>query len=240
MKRALVFSAVALPLAAFGMVSEPSIANAQVRNNTGAPGNFSGLQVPFFAGGAWGSSSQQDNATGLTGLSGPTGPTGSVGDGHYTMAGALFGAGAGYNWQNGPWVAGLAADFSGGSVKGSSNNCGPAPGHGCGTSLNELGTVRGVFGYANGSYLTYLTVGPAWGHIKAYDSAFNVSGSKFDSAFAFGGGLDIMLAPQWSLKIEYLRVDFGKTHLYDILPGVPEQVKTTTNVVRLGLTWYPR
>jgi outer membrane immunogenic protein len=229
-KKVLAFSAIAFPIAAFGTMSQPSIATAQ----SAAPMNWSGFSASILGGGAWGNSSQSDNFSGVTGFSGFTG----IGDGHYNMKGAQFGGGAGYNWQSGPWVAGIVADFSDGSVTGKSNTCGLAPGHPCGTKLTTFGTARGILGYANGQYLLYGTVGEGWGHIHAFDSMFNVSGGKTQSGVAFGGGIDYKLSQRTSLKIEYLHVDFGKAHLYDIVPGTPEFVSTNINIVRAGLTFY--
>jgi outer membrane immunogenic protein len=227
MNKALVFTAIALPVVALGSLSQPSVATAQ----SVGPSNWSGVSATVEAGGAWGSSGQHDGFTG--GITGFTGPT----DGHYDISGALGGAGVGYNWQSGNWVAGLSADISGGNVRGASQTCGGGPDL-CGTKLNELGTVRGLFGYAFGQYLLFGSVGGAWGHINAFDSSSGVTGSKIVPGIAFGGGLDVMLNKQLSFKVEYVRVDFRKSDIIDVIPGFPEQVSTNVNVVRAGLTYY--
>jgi outer membrane immunogenic protein len=226
MKKALAFSAIALPVAILASVSAPNLAVAQ------AVSNWSGANIGISGDGVWGSSTQHDN--GVTGCT-----IGCSGDGHYNVHGWLAGGGGGYNWQNGPWVAGITGDLSGGSVKGSSPTCGGVADV-CGTKLNQLGTVRGLFGYANGQFLYFVTAGPAFGHVSAFDTLSGASGSKWESGVAFGGGLDIMLSRNMSFKIEYLRFDFGKSALFDFAPGVPEHVSLNGNMVRVGLTWYPR
>jgi opacity protein-like surface antigen len=240
MKRALAFSAFALSIAVFGVGSQPSIAIAQGLPSFNIPNSFSGLNFGISGGGASGSSSQHDDCV-ITGNC-IIGNAGNA-DGHYNASGWLLGGGGGYNWQNGPWVAGITGDLSGGSVKGSSPTCGGVADT-CGTKLNQLGTVRGLLGYSDdryeGRYLVFITAGPAWGHISAFDTLFAVSGSKLETGVAFGGGLDIMLSRQVSFKIEYLRVDFGKSNFFDIVPGTPEQVSLKANIIRAGLTFYPR
>jgi outer membrane immunogenic protein len=221
------FTAVVLPVVtSLGTIAQPSITAAQTASN------WSGPSANVTAGGAWGTSSQHDDLTILTCT------TLCGGDGHYNIGGALAGGGFGYNWQNGLWVAGLTADISGGNVRGSSNNCGVAPGHLCGTKLNELVTARGILGYANGIYLPYLTAGAAWADIHAFDALFAVSGSKVQTGLAVGGGLEIKFDPRASFKIEYLYIDFGKANIFDIVPGTPEQIRTKVNVLRAGFTWY--
>jgi outer membrane immunogenic protein len=90
------------------------------------------------------------------------------------MSGGLIGAGVGFNfWQSGPWVAGVAGDLSWADISGSSGVCGansPLP-HACGTTLQSLGTARGVIGYASGPYwLVYGTAGYAGGDILGIHS----------------------------------------------------------------------
>jgi outer membrane immunogenic protein len=224
MKKALVYSAIALPVLAIGSISQPSVASAQT------PGNWSGSYANVTAGGAWGTSSQHDNGTVSSGGT-------SIFDGRYHIGGALGGAGLGYNWQNGPWVAGLTADISGGNVRGQSNSCGGVADT-CGTKLNELVTTRGIWGYANGMYLTYITAGAGWGDIHAWDSLSGNSGSKIQAGLAVGGGFEVKFDPRASFKVEYLYVDFGKANIFNIAPGTPERVSTNVNIVRAGLTYY--
>ena len=110
MKRALAFTAIALPIAILASVSQPTVAVAQSASNT-----WSGAYAGGNVGGAWGSSSQHDNGIPST----PICTTGcGPADGHYHISGAVVGGGLGYNWQNGPWVAGLETDLAWADVKG--------------------------------------------------------------------------------------------------------------------------
>jgi len=158
------------------------------------------------------------------------------GDGSASLRGLMGGLGLGYNWQAGSWVYGLATDFSLGNADGSTNDCG-TPAHECGGALRSLGTVRGLVGWSMGTWMPYATGGYAYGDVRAYDAFFGGSGSKYRGGWTVGGGIEMMLSGAWSAKLDYLYVDLGKDHLYDLLPGVPEYVQTTANVVRFGLTY---
>jgi outer membrane immunogenic protein len=244
MKRVIYASFVLAPLVG---ASQPMIADPAIAQSTS--NNWTGFYVGLAGGPAWGHSSQTDRGippgptgpTGPTGQTGPTGPTGGasggIGDGRYNMRGGLIGAGIGYNHQFGSWVAGLETDFSYASVKGSSNVCGVTP-HACGTELGPwLGTVRGRFGPTWDRWFAYATGGLAYGRVRAWDSLFAVSGSKTLVGWTAGAGIEAILAPKWTAKVEYLYIDLGSGHLYDIVPGVPETVSLNAHVLRIGINY---
>ena len=45
-----------------------------------------------------------------------------------------------------------------------------------------------------------------------------------------------MLAPNWTFKFEYLYMDLG-SHLFDIVPGIPETVSFRDNIFRIGINY---
>ena len=163
-----------------------------------------------------------------------------VGDGHYGVDGALVGGTLGYNWQRGRWVFGVEGDDDWSSVRGASSVCGPGiiTPHPCGTDLNSLGTLRGRVGYTvgpTGSILPYFTGGLAFGNLRGWDSLFPASGSAFRKGWTAGSGIEMVIAPQWTVKLEYLHIDLGDVPLFDIIPGVPESVSLRMDSVRVGL-----
>jgi outer membrane immunogenic protein len=171
-----------------------------------------------------------------------TGPSGAVGDGFYNLRGWLAGGEFAYNWQYGDWVLGVVGDYSGGSIRGSSNLCGVTTltPHACGTSLNSLGTAREVLGYAvgaGGSWLPYITGGVAFGNVDAWDALTTASGSASRIGWTAGAGLAVMVAPRWIVKFEYLHVDLGSANLFDVVPGVPEKVSFRSDLFRLGVSF---
>jgi outer membrane immunogenic protein len=158
------------------------------------------------------------------------------------MRGWLVGGEFAYNWQYGDWVLGIVGDYSGGSIRGSSGLCGATTltPHACGTSLNSLGTVREVLGYAvgpDGSWLPYITGGVAFGNVNAWDALTPASGSASRIGWTAGAGLAVMVAPRWIVKFEYLHVDLGSANLFDVVPGVPETVSFKSDLFRLGVSF---
>jgi opacity protein-like surface antigen len=163
-------------------------------------------------------------------------------DGSYAPTGGLIGGTLGYNWQRGPWVFGVEGDYSWADVSGNSQTCGaasPSP-HECGTKLESLGTFRGRIGYAmgaTGNWLPYVTGGLAVGELKAWDNFFPSSGSDFRAGWTVGAGVEVGFERNWTFKLEYLYVDLGSSQMFNVVPGVPETVSFTANVVRAGFNY---
>lgn len=209
------------------------------------PFSWSGPYIGGEGGGGWGQSGQSDPGP-------PPAPPAPVkpppvtthpldiGSASLGVSGGLIGGTAGYNWQAGPWVLGIEGDYSWDNIQGSSGSCGFAPPHGCGTSLESFGTLRGRVGYAmgdRGTWLPYATGGLAVGEVHAWDALTPASGSAFRAGWTVGGGIETVLAPNWTFKIEYLYIDLGSAHLFDIVPGVPETVSFRDNILRIGINY---
>jgi outer membrane immunogenic protein len=163
-----------------------------------------------------------------------------VGSGSFGVSGGTVGGTAGYNWQTGPWVLGVEGDYSWANITGSSATCGFAPPHGCGAALESFGTLRGRFGYAmgyRGTWLPYVTGGLAVGELHAWDALTPASGSAFRAGWTIGAGIETVLAPNWTFKFEYLYMDLGSAHLFDIVPGIPETVSFRDNIFRIGINY---
>lgn len=200
--------------------------------------NWTGGYFGIEGGYGWGHSDQTDPGIAPP----PPPPPPDIGDGHYSVRGGLIGGTLGYNWQTGPWVFGLESDLSWADIKGHSNVCGPTTvtPHACGTKLESLGTFRGRVGYAAGAagnWLLYATGGLAVGEVHAWDALTPASGSEFRAGWTVGAGVETVFAPNWTAKLEYLYVDLGKAHLFDIVPGVPETVSFNTNIIRAGINY---
>jgi outer membrane immunogenic protein len=145
------------------------------------------------------------------------------------MDGWLGGAQAGYNWQLDQWVFGLEADIQATGEKDDPTFCGTPGcpvGSAIGTSTTKLpwfGTFRGRVGRSTdtnsmwGPVLFYLTGGLAVGEIDgSYTGGLvggpigTVSTSTTRAGWAVGGGGEGRLGrSNWTLKLEYLYMDFG-------------------------------
>lgn len=205
-----------------------------------APDNWAGGYVGISGGFGTGHSNQTDLGPGP--LAGGGGGGGGAGDGSYSVNGGLIGGTIGYNWQVARWVYGFEGDYSWANISGRSDLCGLSAGtpHACGTKLSSLGTVRGRVGYAAGAagnWLLYATGGLAVGEVRGWDSLMPASGSELRAGWTVGAGVETMIAPNWSAKVEYLYVDLGKAQLLDILPSTPEAVSFNANIVRAGINY---
>ena len=92
--------------------------------------------------------------------------------------------------------------------------------------LNYLGTVRGRVGWlATPAFLLYATGGLAYGEVRqsgiitqtiaAPDPSFPVSGfganTSTRAGYTVGGGLEWMAGSNWSVKVEGLYYDLGRS-----------------------------
>jgi outer membrane immunogenic protein len=198
-------------------------------------GFYAGLNV----GGAFGSSR---NAFNIAGFGLPSFNT--------PLQGVVGGGEAGYNWQTGPWVLGLEANFEGSGLSGS--RTAPCPPPLCGAlapsyaqKLPWLGTLRPRIGYALGNWLFYATGGGALGQVDTNATAAVGSFVATDNrsqtrgGWTIGGGVEVGFAPSWSAKIEYLYVDLGsRTTTYLLDPPISNASRFTANVITAGVNYH--
>jgi outer membrane immunogenic protein len=127
------------------------------------------------------------------------------------MSGIGFSAGAkiGADYQMGDIVFGVVADWSlGGEL--AKNDVRTEQTY---LNMKHMGTARGRLGWALDDTLIYATGGLAMaemefgGMIGAVDS----KQKKWSTGFAIGGGMEHALADNFSIGVEYLYVNFGKT-----------------------------
>jgi outer membrane immunogenic protein len=168
---------------------------------------------------------------------------------------------AGYNWQPSNLLFGLEGDIESFHLSGGAST-GPVLYHGgAGTftltsnaNTDWLATVRGRLGYAAGTWLFYATGGFAFtdlhGNFSFSETAFGgaetatLSGSK--TGYTVGGGVEASLSRQWSVKAEYLFVDFGTVSGGGVAAGgvlIPpypfaHTIDLKANLVRLGLNYH--
>jgi outer membrane immunogenic protein len=223
-----------------GVVPSASAADMAVKAPPMAPaGNWTGPYVGLAGGYGWGHSNQTDPGIPCD-FFGTCPIVFEAGDGSYDLQGGIIGGTLGYNWQQGKWLFGVEGDYSWADIGGSSNSCGassPLP-HACGTTLESLATVRarlGVVGGPTGNWLTYVTGGFAGGNVNAWDNLFPASGSDFRTGWTAGGGIELAVARDWSVKAEYLYVDLGSAQMFQVVPGVPETVSVNASIFRVGI-----
>ena len=142
------------------------------------------------------------------------------------IKGGFAGGTLGYNWQQGPLVFGLEADAAWADIKSSAAATAFVPGVGLVTAtasvkVQDWGTVRGRIGYAFDQVLIYGTGGYAWADTKVSATATaaglgaSASESHVLNGWTAGAGAEVMFAPKWSLKAEYLYKSFTGQNFFN-------------------------
>jgi outer membrane immunogenic protein len=193
-----------------------------------------------------------------------------VGAGSYPAAlspsanGAIGGGQIGYNWQlPSQWLIGLEADIQGSGIKGAASQTLSPPGFdttstGVTKSIDWFGTVRGRVGFlVTPQWLLYGTGGLAYGQTKSSFNTTDLTGgcvpnatlcangasSSVRTGWTAGAGAEAMLAPNWSVKVEYLYVDLGRRSMDIPASTIPAIVFNTSTpfreqTVRVGLNYH--
>ena len=150
------------------------------------PLNWTGFYLGINGGGGWG----QSQWDGLN---------------RFNISGGLIGGTIGYNWQFNRIVIGAEGDIDWSAISGTTTVYCP---QGCSTRSHWLATVRGRVGYAFDRFLPYLTAGLAVGNINASLAGFP-GGSISNAGWTIGGGVEVGIVSNVSLKAEYLFVDLS-------------------------------
>lgn len=183
-----------------------------------------------------------------------------------SSSGFTGGLTAGYNWQAGSAVFGVEADFDYFGLKGSAARSGVYPCCAPATfsvssslSTDWLFTLRPRVGLASDTWLFYVTGGLALTDLKASFAFVDAppagispateSGtfSKTKAGWTAGAGIEHAVANGWSVKAEYLYVDFGResttsNNLGNAFGTMPQQTfrheaDLHTHVLRAGLNY---
>lgn len=194
---------------------------------------------------------------------------GASGTGSMTSTGFTGGVQAGYNWQTNNFVYGLETDFGAFNLRGSRQGSavyptfgpmvGPPNAYTVGSSFDTdwLFTFRGRLGWAlpsnlmifatGGLALTNLTVGHSFRDNVVGGASESASTSKLKAGWALGAGLEWALTNRWTVKAEYLHVDFGKLTAAGTITNVSvgaaysQGISTTADlsgdIVRLGVNY---
>ena len=139
-------------------------------------------------------------------------------------SGVLGGLQAGYNWQNGAWVAGIEADLQ---LNSADDTFAPWK-----FSNPWFGTVRSRVGYAFNSVLLYGTGGLAFGALKAQLPG-GLSETNTSAGWTIGAGAEFALNQNWSAKVEYLYIDLSEKNF--LTTGMSNGYQFST--VRVGVNY---
>ena len=164
--------------------------------------------------------------------------------GNTTATSFIGGGQIGYNWQNGNLVYGFEVDGSWLSGKGTNSYSTFATVE---NQINWLATARGRMGLAVGNTMAYATGGLAFGGVK---NAIVVIGgnpwstkseSKTRVGFAIGGGVEHMVNRNWTVGLEALFVDLGRSSITTPVPftggSVTNQFSNQAVIARMKMNY---
>ena len=167
----------------------------------------------------------------------------------FNFNGFVGGGTLGCNYQVGTWVFGVEGDGSWASVKGSSLDLQNPASYDLTLEERWLATARARVGYTWDRTLLYVTGGGAWaGGRLSFACHAGAAGcllyttDKTVSGWTIGAGLEYALTNNWTVKGEWLYVDFGTPSFtaVSVQTGIltdPADTRLHQNIVRLGLNY---
>jgi outer membrane immunogenic protein len=172
----------------------------------------------------------------------------------------------GYNWQAGSAVFGVEADIQSFRLRASTTATLPfpstLPGGAAGpptafftstssVSTDWLFTARDRIGWANDHWLLYATGGLAVTKVNSSQTValiapfvFNALASDTRVGWTVGAGFEYMIANNWSVKGEYLYLDFGTLNGTGVLTpafaglALNNSTRLTANIARVGVNYH--
>jgi outer membrane immunogenic protein len=177
------------------------------------------------------------------------GAVGAFNLGSGTINGALGGVQVGVNWQTGPVVLGVEADFSWADMSGEACNFSVVSGAAfvCSSKVDRFGTITGRIGGAFDRTLLYLKAGGAW--VRDAQTLGLVGGaatveqtiSKSKWGLTGGAGVEHAITHNWSAKLEYDFLLFGaERYAFDLATaGVVfnTDIKQRVHTVKAGFNY---
>ena len=171
--------------------------------------------------------------------------------GSHTASSWLVGGQAGYNYQAGPWVLGVEAQASWTDMRASNGNLLIPTLIVNNSKTSALGTLAGRVGYAFDRFMIFGKAGGAWAHDKFWTTAGPASpaaGTVIQAAdsdrfgWMLGIGAEYAFAANWSVKIEYDYMDFGRQREtlqpVQVFAGpFPYDIRQRVDLVKAGINY---
>ena len=186
--------------------------------------NWTGFYVGAHAGYGWGSSSD--------GLE---------------LSGGFIGGQVGYNWQamGSPWVVGIEVDSAWADFGRTSTFLFPGGVLSVSSNANYQGSARLRAGYAFDRTMVYVTGGLGWINNEVAINAtvppfvIGTSDSQMHLGGVVGAGVEHALAPNWSVKAEYLYSMYNKQTYFGAVGG-GFSADADTHTLKVGLNYHIR
>jgi len=202
-----------------------------------APPSWTACYIGAHVGAGWGTKQWEDN--GGDDFSDNT---------SYGVNGFLGGGQIGCDYQFwGPVVVGIEGSYSGSDIKGSSHLPFENEESIFSSRIRGIATVTGRVGFTADKALIYVKGGGAWAReshtlteIPVTDEFLQVSQnlSSTRNGWLVGTGIEYLIAPNWSAKLEYNYMDFGsKTYFFDQLADDSVTNKQQLHSIKFGVNY---
>jgi outer membrane immunogenic protein len=200
---------------------------------------WTGCYVGFQGGWKWGTNRVEYGQNALGFVPGTAATT------NYDFDGGLAGGTVGCNYQTGNFVFGIEGDAAWTGANGESSQT-AFPAMHIRTEENFLATIRGRIGYTfSPIWLVYVTAGGAASGVTLNYSLpgstlFNTSQDNTLWGWTVGAGFEYLLTPNWTVKVEGLYVDYGRSsYLASNNPVslAAFSLKLTEGIARVGINY---
>lgn len=151
------------------------------------------------------------------------------------LSGWLLGVNAGVNFTlTDGIIAGVVGDLAWSNISGSDDTLFGDPTH----TINWQGSVRGRIGFDGGAFMPYLTAGLAFANATR-TSEFNAPNSADAThiGWTVGAGLEVAVADNVSLDLQYRYSDLGEQVYEWSNGGTDPTIALTTHALTVGLNF---
>ena len=164
---------------------------------------------------------------------------------NYDFDGGLAGGTIGCNYQTGNFVFGIEGDAGWTEANGETSQT-AFPAMHIRTEENWLATIRGRVGFTfSPQWLIYVTAGGAASGVTLRNflpgsTVINTSQDNTLWGWTVGGGFEYLLTPNWTVKVEGLYVDYGRSSYFAFNNPVSfaaHSLKLTEGIARVGLNY---
>jgi len=206
--------------------------------------NWTGLYLGANCGGAWGLTTSSNTGPGFDGFDNGVATSYDNRPGGWTCGGQI-----GYNIQSGSIVFGVEGEFGKLWLDRRLEGIGTAGEDLVAVRYDWYATATGRLGIAWDRALLYVKGGAAWARIRntasdliSFPPAVIDLGDFSEEThtrfgWALGGGLEYGLTPNWSLKGEYLYMDFGTYTTGLNLDGDTFQHRNQLHTAKIGINY---
>jgi len=235
----------AVSLVVLGALTPAEAADLAARPYTKAPiaapaplPTWTGFYLGLQGGGGWGRSNETFFLAPNTAI--------FAGTQNYDITGGFVGGVLGYNWQVDNVVFGIEGDYHWADINGRSGVINAGLGDTYFTRIRSFGDIKGRLGWAAGPALFFVSGGAAVGDLQhRYDAALNggaansFAQNNWRWGWTIGAGAEYMFAPNWSAKVEYNYIDFGRSTIqYSPIVANRSEWTDTVHTVKAGINYH--